>query len=220
MALRPAMPRAALVALAVTVCAAAPTPQAASSLAGGTGGRAPWKKARVYVQGDSLTVGAERPLKTTLGRKVDSLTIDAEIGRHTDTGLTRLRSDRRAERAQIWVVALGTNDGPSKPTVRGQVRQSLRMAGPGRPVVWMTLRRPGGYERVNTMLRRMDRRLERLHVVDWARRTSSGPRLIASDGVHGTSAGYRVRAQMIAEETLQIAAHLDGSGSGSGRPGS
>lgn len=187
---------------AVALGAAAP---AAPALAAGKAERAQWKKTRVYVQGDSLTVGAASPLRSTLGRKVRSLGIDAEVGRHTDTGLARLRSDRRARQADIWVVALGTNDAPDARVARGHVRRSLNMAGPGRKVVWLTLRRPGGYERVNRMLRRMDRSTERLHVVDWAAKTGGRYGLVAGDGVHGTAAGYRLRAHMITEETLKIA---------------
>lgn len=197
-----------VVAVAAAAAMAATVPSVPTAVAAGKSERAQWQRTRVYVQGDSLTVGSAAPLRSALGRKVRDLGVDAAIGRHTNTGLDRLRSDRRARRADIWVVALGTNDGPYPSVVRAQVRRSLRMAGPGRPVVWMTLRRPGGYARVNAMLRRLDRSHERLRVVDWARVTGTRRSLLAGDGVHATPSGYRVRAQLIADQTLELAGRM------------
>jgi lysophospholipase L1-like esterase len=164
-----------------------------------------WAKTRVYVQGDSLTVGSASPLRSQLSGKVRRTTVDAAIGRHTATGMSRLANDPRARRSQVWVVALGTNDAPDPGAIRNHVRRSLRLAGPQRDVIWLTLRRPGGYDRVNTMLRSLDRKRERLHVVDWARKTHSSGWLLRSDGVHATHDGYRTRAHMITRTTLAVA---------------
>jgi lysophospholipase L1-like esterase len=177
-----------------------------------------WQRTSVYVEGDSLTVGTAAPLRSMLGRKLRALGIDAQIGRNTGTGLSRLGGDPRARRADIWVVALGTNDGPDPHALARYVQRSMRMAG-DREVIWVTLRRPGGYGRVNTMLRTLDRRRERMHLVDWARRTQSRGGLIAGDGVHGTSTGYRMRARWIAAATLTAArerAARDSARAGSG----
>ena len=105
----------------------------------------------------------------------------------------------------MWVVALGTNDAPNPTAIRNHVKRSLRLAGKNRQVVWLTLRRPGGYERVNTMLRDLERSRNRLHVVDWASRTNQQRHLITGDGVHATHGGYQVRAEMIAQKTLHVA---------------
>jgi lysophospholipase L1-like esterase len=104
----------------------------------------------------------------------------------------------------VWVLALGTNDAPSPHNLRQHVRRSLRMAGPHRHVVWLTIKRPGGYHRVNRVLRAMDARYETLHVVDWARAVSRQPGLISGDRVHGTARGYEVRARLIADKTLAL----------------
>lgn len=159
----------------------------------------------VYVEGDSLTVGAADPLRRRLRHQVRDVGIDAEIGRFTATGMSRLAGDARAHRSRLWVVALGTNDSPDPARIRGFVRQSLRLAGPSRQVVWLTLVRPGGYGAVNTMLRRLDRRHDRLHVVDWARTVERTPGLIGADGVHATSHGYAVRGAMIAGTVVSLA---------------
>lgn len=159
----------------------------------------------VYVQGDSLTVGASPRIKARLRHHVRSVGVDAQVGRFTATGMSRLAHDSRADRARVWVVALGTNDGPDAGRIKGYVLRSLRLAGPQREVVWVTLVRPGGYERVNRMLRALDRKADRLHVVDWARTVGRNPGLIGGDGVHGTTRGYRVRGDLIANTALRLA---------------
>lgn len=159
----------------------------------------------VFVEGDSLTVGSAAAIRRGLGRHVRSVGVDAAVGRFTGPGLADLASDPRARHSRIWVVALGTNDGPDARRIRGHVNRSLRLAGPEREVVWLTVRRPGGYDRVNRMLRRMDRRSDRLHLIDWARLTARNPRLLAGDGVHATAQGYRMRGQLIARTALYLA---------------
>ncbi len=186
---------------AMTAAVGATPPAAAATKAE----KRQWAKTRVYVQGDSLTVGSAAPLRSQLSGKVRRTTVDAAIGRHTATGLTRLAKDPRARRSRVWVVALGTNDAPDPGAIRNHVRRSLRLAGPKRDVIWLTLRRPGGYDRVNSMLRSLDRKRERLHVVDWARKTYSSGWLLRGDGVHATHNGYRTRAQMITRTTLAVA---------------
>lgn len=159
----------------------------------------------VYVQGDSLTVGSSARIKGQLGHQVRAVGVDAQVGRFTATGMSRLARDRRADRARVWVVALGTNDGPDAGRIKRYVMRSLRLAGDSREVIWVTLVRPGGYERVNRMLRTLDGQSDRLHVVDWARVVQRNPGLIAGDGVHGTARGYRVRGDLIARTALTLA---------------
>lgn len=163
------------------------------------------RQTRVYVQGDSLTVGAAPYLRRMLKGRVKGLSVDAHIGRHTSTGLSRTRGSASARRAGVWVMALGTNDAPSPRTVKRQVRQSLRLAGRNRSVIWVTLVRPGGYESVNRMLRKYAQRQPRLHVVDWAKQTQQNRSVLAGDRVHATSEGYRIRAAMIAREAQVVA---------------
>lgn len=160
---------------------------------------------RVFVEGDSLTVGSAASIRRSLLPHVRSVAVAASVGRFTGPGLADLASDRRARRARVWVVALGTNDGPDARRIRGYVNRSLRMAGPHRKVVWLTVRRPGGYARVNRMLRHLDRHSDRLHLIDWARITARNPRLLAGDGVHATARGYRIRGALIARTALYLA---------------
>ena len=163
------------------------------------------KQTNVYVQGDSLTVGVSDPLRRQLGPDVKNLGIDAQVGRFTATGMNRLGHDNRARQSKVWVLALGTNDGPNPSALRKQVERSLRMAGQERQVIWLTIKRPGGYQPVNRMLKSLDDRHENLHVVDWAMTAHKHPGLISGDGVHATSHGYQRRARMIADAALPLA---------------
>lgn len=166
------------------------------------------KQTNVYVEGDSLTVGAAGPLRRKLDPDIKHLGIDAQVGRFTATGMSRLKHDARARHSKVWVLALGTNDGPNPAALKRQVARSLRMAGKDRDVIWLTIKRPGGYDRVNTMLRSMDAQYDNLHVVDWARVVSQHRGLIGGDGVHGTATGYAVRAKLIRDAALPLAQQL------------
>lgn len=163
------------------------------------------RRTAVYVQGDSLTVGAGPYLKQDLRGDVKRVSVDAQIGRFTSTGMKRLAQSGSARGAKVWVVALGTNDGPDPRALKRHVSRSLALAGPTRDVIWLTVERPGPYGRVNRMLLQMDQSNERLHVVDWAKYVRKHPGALGSDGVHATSHGYQVRAALIAATTLQIA---------------
>lgn len=159
----------------------------------------------VYVQGDSLTVGAGPYLRQKLGNDVHNVDVDAQVGRFTATGMSRLAGSASAKRAKVWVVALGTNDGPDPSALKRHVVRSLQLAGQNREVIWLTVQRPGGYGRVNAMLRQLDQQADRLHVVDWARHVHVHRGLIGSDGVHATAYGYQVRADMIAQTARELA---------------
>lgn len=189
---------AATVAIPPVSAAAAPQPSPAQLAAQG-------RRTSVFVEGDSLTVGAANGLRRRLAPHVKRVGIDAQVGRFTSTGLSRVARASRAAHARVWVLALGTNDSPSPSRLRENVQRSLRMAGPDRDVVWLTIKRPGGYQRVNRELRRLDARYENLHVVDWAKSVNRDPGLIGGDRVHGTARGYEVRAQLIAEATVPLA---------------
>lgn len=189
---------AATVAVPPMAAVAAPQPTPAQLSAQG-------KRTSVFVEGDSLTVGAANGLRRRLSPHVKRVGIDAQVGRFTATGLQRVSRASRAQHSRVWVLALGTNDGPSSYLLKQKVRRSLRMAGPHRDVVWVTIKRPGGYQGVNRMLRAMDARYDNLHVVDWARAVTRNPGLVGGDRVHGTARGYEVRAQLIADKALSLA---------------
>lgn len=195
----------AVMAAALATVAVAPVMSAPAANAATSAEKAQARRTAVYVQGDSLTVGAGPYLQRTLRGDVKRVSVDAQVGRFTATGMHRLAQSGSARGSKVWVVALGTNDGPDPRALKRHVTRSLRLAGPRRDVIWLTVERPGGYGRVNRMLRQMDRGNDRLHVVDWAGYVHKHPSALAGDGVHATARGYQVRANMIAATALQLA---------------
>ncbi len=149
----------------------------------------------LFVEGDSLTVGSSNSIKANLATEFRSITVDAEVGRSTPTGIARLNA---GQNANVWVLALGTNDAPDPKTMRRNVKTVLARAG-SRPVLWVSVWRSAEYGRVNRMLSRQDARSAQLSVLRWDLFIKSNPQHLAGDGIHLTSAGYEVRGRMIAD---------------------
>jgi lysophospholipase L1-like esterase len=156
----------------------------------------------LFVEGDSLTVGSSSAIKASLRSDFRRVRVDAQVGRNTPTGVSRLNAGRKA---RAWVVALGTNDAPDRRTMRRHVKQVLRQAD-ARPVLWVSVWRSPAYTGVNRMLSRLARRHDTLSVLRWDRYIRKHPRLLASDGIHLTSAGYQVRGRMIADAVRALVA--------------
>lgn len=164
------------------------------------------KSTPVFIVGDSLTVGAKPYLQAKLKSRVRKVTVDARVGRFSNEGISKLRG-RQARQARVWVVALGTNDGPSSSATRSNVRKVLRKAGPRRQVIWVNVVRPGGYSRVNGALRRADAKYDNLTVIDWAKFIRQHRYYLGGDRVHLNSNGYRARGQVIAQQVRKVAAY-------------
>jgi lysophospholipase L1-like esterase len=186
-------------ALAIILPVTAPEPAAAAI------GKERAQRTNIYIQGDSLSVGAGQAIRRKLTPSVNKVTVDAQVGRQTSTGLARTKSAKSAGQSRVWVMALGTNDAPRAAVIKRQIKQSLKISGKKRQVAWVTIQRPGSYGNVNKMMRKYAKKKKRLHLVDWAKRTYERPSLLRSDRVHATHTGYEVRAQMISNTVLQIA---------------
>lgn len=156
---------------------------------------APTPTGKVFVEGDSLTVGSSAAIKRSLRSDFRRITVDAQVGRNTPTGISRLAAGHKAK---AWVVALGTNDGPDPRTMRRHVKTVLKRAG-DRPVLWVSVWRSSAYGKVNRMLSRLDKKRTQLAVLRWDSFIRKHPRLLASDRIHLTPGGYEVRGRMIAE---------------------
>ncbi len=161
------------------------------------------KSTRVFIVGDSLTVGSNQALRKQLRPVVKSVAIDARISRFTGEGIAKLRN-ARARQASVWVVALGTNDSPSAAQTVRNVNKVMRLAGNRRQVIWVNVVRPGGYSRVNRALQTLDAKYPRLSVIDWAAVIRKQRHLLAGDRVHLTAKGYRVRALATRQALLEL----------------
>jgi lysophospholipase L1-like esterase len=153
--------------------------------------------------GDSLAEGTEPHLAGLLSGW--SVTTDARRSRPLAEGMGILRSTRIPSGPVVLAFSLFTNDDPNAvAALESAVRTSVQRAGSDGCAVWATIARPPfngvSYDRANARLRALAGELRgRLQVVPWAEAVASSPSLLASDHVHGTPEGYRVRAQMYAE---------------------
>jgi lysophospholipase L1-like esterase len=158
---------------------------------------------RVFVVGDSLTVGTEPWLRADISRRSWTLTgVDARVGRPVAEGLSVLRQ-RGPQLPSTVVIALGTNNlGASSQAVAGWLRQARAIAG-NRRIIWVNLclspavPRLGSYRALNTLLAKLAPR-HGVQVANWcayalAHHISPGP-----DGIHYGPAGYQRRAAFYA----------------------
>ncbi len=153
---------------------------------------------RVLVIGESLAVGTRPHLRRELhGWRVQH---SVRISRNVPQGVEVLRRVRRPP--GVVVMSVGTNDDPHLVTrFRQGVRQTLRIAGPKRCVVWPNIFRPpvggAGYRPFNRILAGLDRR-RNLRVVNWVRMVRRNRHWLGEDNVHVTPTGYSARARAIA----------------------
>jgi hypothetical protein len=152
----------------------------------------------VTLVGDSLNVGIEPYLPSAL--EGWTITNRNEVGRRTDAGLDVLRDEGRSLARRV-VISLGTNDPPDGvDAYRRQVRAALAIAGRGRCVVWINMSAAHtSFQALDAVLDEEARRVDNLRVVDWAGLLAEHPDWLAADGVHGTEAGYRGRAEAVAD---------------------
>jgi peptidoglycan/LPS O-acetylase OafA/YrhL len=122
-----------------------------------------------------------------------------------------------------WVIALGTNDTADVAVgsnVGLQTRIARMMAAAhGEPVLWVNLRSllaTGPYSEANMLtwdntLLKMCPKYPNMRVYNWA--AVARPKWYISDGIHFTSAGYAVRARLIARalaEAFPVTGHSTG----------
>jgi lysophospholipase L1-like esterase len=151
---------------------------------------------RVFVEGDSLIVGIEPYLPGLLAAADWDVTIDAQVGRLTTTGISIL-AGRTAEIGGTIVVGLGTNDLPDPTAFAARIDEVMAIAA-GRRVIWVSVARTG-YDAVDEALIAAQYRWSNLHVIDWRPIIAAHPEMRVGDGIHLTDAGYQLRAEIIAQ---------------------
>jgi len=168
--------------------------------------------ATVALIGDSLTVGEFTTLPAGAAERGLRLDISAQIGRRIPEGVEELR---HLPGRNLVVVALGTNDaqvGLTDAAADALIEQTLAVAGPTTPVMWLTVYRgptsPEGpaVEVFNAALARAVPRHANLVVADWAAVVRSQPALLATDQIHLTEVGYATRSRWLVHHMASLLA--------------
>ncbi|MEO5680959.1 MAG: GDSL-type esterase/lipase family protein [Acidimicrobiales bacterium] len=157
----------------------------------------------VAVLGDSLTVGASPGLQAFLTDV--NLRLDARVSRPTLEGVQAAASTK-ASRADIVVVALGSNDSCAVAECRRRVDAVLAAVGTTSRVVWMppVMFRPSMQAMRTAITAAAAASAGRVTVLDWQPYVDDHPEIKSSDGIHLTSDGYRLRAQVTADEVHRL----------------
>lgn len=134
--------------------------------------------------GDSLGVGSDPFLR----ERVAHVRTDSRSGRTAAQGLRILRH-RPATRTIVF--ALGTNDFDKVEYER--VLRHVRRENPHSCLIFVSIYRHGAVKALN----RAQRMIPRSKIVPWAHLVAHKHRILASDGVHATIRGYRLRARLI-----------------------
>jgi hypothetical protein len=172
----------------------------AASVSASLGQAAPRAGHTLLNYGDSVALGTGLFLDGYL--RGWSVTESVDVSRHANEAPSDLRAFGAAL-PRVVVISLGANDSPSaRDWFERQVRDVVRIAGPGRCVIWSTVLRPPyrgvSYDGLNASLRRLGRAHRTLHVFDWVALARAHPAWFGKDGVHPSMTGYRARAAAIA----------------------
>jgi len=159
----------------------------------------------VGVIGDSLTVGASPGIQAFLPDV--HLRLDARVGRPTLEGVQAAASTRAAA-ADVVVVALGSNDSCTVAECRRRVDAVLTAVGSKPAVIWMSPARfrPNMAAMRSAIAAAATSSKGRMTVLDWQPYLDDHPEIIASDGIHLTADGYRLRAQVTADHVHRLLA--------------
>jgi len=159
----------------------------------------------VAVIGDSLTVGASPGLQAFLTDV--NLRLDARVSRPTLEGVQAAASTK-ASSAAVVVVALGSNDSCSVTECRRRVDAVLGAVGPRAKVVWMlpATFRPSMATMRSAIGAAAKSSGGRVGALDWQPYLDDHPEIKSSDGIHLNGEGYRLRAQVTADEVHRLMA--------------
>ncbi len=162
-------------------------------------------KGTVAVIGDSLTVGASPGMQAFLNDV--NLRLDARVSRPTLEGV-QAASSTRAPSADVVVVALGSNDSCALAECRRRVNAVLGAVGTKARVVWMppATFRPGTAAMRSAVSAAAKQSRGRVSVLDWQPYLDDHPEVKSTDGIHLNGEGYRLRAQVTADEVHRLLA--------------
>ncbi|KAA0235069.1 MAG: hypothetical protein EDR02_06185 [Actinobacteria bacterium] len=154
---------------------------------------------RLFVVGDSVILGAESAIRSTLGANWD-VVFDAAVSRSTSAGAAVIAA-RKHEIGDTVVVQLGTNDAGTISVFEARIDEVMQQLADVPNVVWVNIREVRDYyPAANQALRNAEARWPNLTVADWNAYSSGVPDPVYEDGLHLTGTGAQGMANMLAEQ--------------------
>ena len=182
---------------------------------------------RLLMVGDSLTVGS---LPYQAGALIDSGWTDIAINAHGSrgiktkvsddphTGLTAVDALRAAHGdADLWVVALGTNDAGQYPSSQypDLIASMLNRIGADHLTMWVNTYLPSRARLQaawNSALNDIaEQRPDEFVVYDWAAYAAGHSGWLGPDSIHYTSGGYKARSSAVAAASTKTSQQFSGS---------
>lgn len=154
---------------------------------------------RLFVVGDSVILGAESAIRSTLGASWD-VVFDAAVSRSTSAGASVIAA-RKHEIGDTVVVQLGTNDAGTTSVFEARIDEVMQQLADIPNVVWVNIREVRDYyPAANQALRNAEARWPNLTVADWNAYSAGVPDPVYEDGLHLTGTGAQGMANMLAEQ--------------------
>jgi len=162
---------------------------------------APVPTRRVWVQGDSVLLGAISDVQGGLTRDGWTPTVTAFGGLQLVAAIGLFRQ-QEADLGSAVVIELGNNFCCDLSQLSGQIDEAMAAIGP-RHVIWLTtaLFEPR-QQQINALIRAGAARWANAEVADWGGEVAANPQAVGPDGLHLTVAGRVLLAGF-------IQAHLD-----------
>ena len=137
-----------------------------------------------------------------LALRLDSISVDAVVGRDVGTALHILQAEAAADQlGEVVLVHIG-NNGPFSAYQFGLMMQAIG----DRPAVFVNLKVPLSWEADNNaMLASQAARYPNVTLIDWHTYGIGNPALFYDDGVHLRAAGARAYAELVAPVLARLA---------------
>ncbi|HXZ62517.1 MAG TPA: hypothetical protein VEG62_07225, partial [Acidimicrobiales bacterium] len=151
---------------------------------------------RVWVQGDSVLLGAKDDVQADLSNDGWSPTVIAWGGLQL-TAAIQIFEQHQADIGSVVVILLGNNFCCDISQFSGQIDQAMTVLG-HRHVIWLTtsLFEPRQVE-INALIRAGAARWPNAEVADWAAEVAANPDAVGPDGLHLSFSGRALLASFI-----------------------
>lgn len=152
---------------------------------------------RVFLLGDSVTVGATPAIESDAVAHGWSVSIDAEIGRTTEEGAAILAS-MQGQLPAVVVVELGNNDAENPSVYRDRIDAVMRELVSVHDVIWYSMTPFASWvPAANDELRAASQRWPNLVIADWSTVSATTPGALAGAGPHLQARGAQAFADLL-----------------------